>query len=125
MPSNVAVAVPPPLGDACTGAWEALQPFVSLHPARRVSREWPFRRPWHAGSPTRHARRMTLRMCLLVAGAGALLNQAALGCRHHRPSLDEMLPRPDAAASPGRSVDLSQTAACAQETRRPAPSAME
>jgi hypothetical protein len=29
---------------------------------------------------------MTLRMCLLAASAGLLLNQVALGCRHHRPS---------------------------------------
>ncbi|HME70588.1 MAG TPA: hypothetical protein VKM54_12065 [Myxococcota bacterium] len=68
---------------------------------------------------------MMLRLCLLAACAGLLLNQAALGCRHHRPSFAETIPRTSAAAQAGRSVDLPQAAAGLQDDWRPTPSALE
>jgi hypothetical protein len=67
---------------------------------------------------------MTFRICLLVAGASALLNQAALGCRHYRPSFGET-PRASAASSAERSLALVQAAACTQDDLRPTPRALE
>lgn len=68
---------------------------------------------------------MTLRICVLVAGASALLNQAALGCRHYRPSSGETLPGAYAAPLPERSLALGQAAASTQDHLRPAPPALE
>lgn len=67
---------------------------------------------------------MTLRMCILVAGASVLLNQAALGCRHYRPSLGETLARAYAAPSGERPLALREAAACAQDPWR-SPQALE
>jgi hypothetical protein len=53
---------------------------------------------------------MTLRTCLLAASAGLFLNQAALGCRHHRPSFREVTARNPAPEDVWRSGDLLRVA---------------
>jgi hypothetical protein len=68
---------------------------------------------------------MTLRLCLLVVGASALLHQAALGCRHYRPSFGETPERASAASSAEHSLALVQAATCTQDDRRPTPRALE
>jgi hypothetical protein len=60
---------------------------------------------------------MRLRICFLAAGAGLLLQQAALGCRHHRPSFNEGMLGHSAVA--GRSVDAGHAAAFADQAWRP------
>jgi hypothetical protein len=54
--------------------------------------------------------RMTLRTCLLAASAGLFLNQAALGCRHHRPSFREVTARNPATEEVWGSGDLVRVA---------------
>jgi hypothetical protein len=62
---------------------------------------------------------MTLRMCLLVVCAGALLDQAALGCRHHRPSFNEKVAPTYATTLEARPRGLAQAAAGTPGERRP------
>jgi len=49
---------------------------------------------------------MPLRMFLLAAGAGLLLHQAALGCRHRRPSLGGTIASAESALGLSCSADL-------------------
>ena len=96
MPPNVAVWVPPPHGDALHF------PGLLLRPQSAGSAWSTPAGPTLAGLAVQGMMaEMTLRMCLLALSAGFLLNQAALGCRHHRPTLAEASPHASCAQKPG------------------------
>jgi hypothetical protein len=68
---------------------------------------------------------MIPRMCLCVAGASLLLNQAALGCRHYRPSFGEGLRHASVVSRSRDSVPPVPLALFPEERLRPFPRALE